>query len=101
MGPAEIIMGVSMMSKMTVEPKVTARLIAIGVPQITITFQLLWRMNIVRPTSTRLTGSIVYLSALYISSETSCKTGVSPVTVTALLSGILSDLSLSIVQTSS
>ena len=41
-----------------------ARLIAMGVPQITITFQLLWRMNIVRPTSTRLTGSIVYLSAL-------------------------------------
>ena len=100
MGPAEMIMGVSMMSKMTVDPKVTARLIAIGVPQITITFQLLWRMNIVRPT-TRLTGSIVYLRALYISSETSCKTGVRPVTVTALLSGILSDLSLSIVQTSS
>ena len=48
-----------MISKMTVDPNVTARLIAIGVPQMTRTFQLRWRMNIVRPTRPKLIGSMV------------------------------------------
>ena len=52
-------MGVSMMSKMTVAPKVIARLIAIGVPQIKMTFGFLWSINIAKATRAKLAGSIV------------------------------------------
>ncbi len=52
-------MGVSMISRITVAPKVIARLIAIGVPQIKMTFGFLWSISIARATRARLAGSIV------------------------------------------
>ena len=87
-----------MISRITVVPKVIARLIAIGVPQMIMTFAFLWRISIARATKAKLAGSIVSTNSRYMASDTSCRTGVSPVTVTALLGGMSSSLSVSIVD---
>ena len=58
-----MIIGVSMMSRITVVPNVIARLITIGSPQITMTLTFLWRISIARATRRRLTGSMVYTSS--------------------------------------
>ena len=71
MGPAEMIIGVSVMSATTVVPKVMNRLIAIGNPQMTRTFAFLCRMIIASATNARLAGSIVSTNSRYISSEMS------------------------------
>ena len=64
MGPTEIIIGVSMMSAMTVMPNVIARLIKMGAPQIIMTFGLRCSSSMASETRTILMGSILSTSSM-------------------------------------